>query len=242
MAVEMILEPAFPPTVAVPKAGERFSDEELHARFGVPTQHGIRVSGDNRCIVLVHLVGTDSGYTNTDRGAYILYMGENSDRYGLDNQKMAGGNLSLRRSMKDGYTVLYFLKEENVLVFRSRVEYDSHEFLVDMNRDGDPRVVVEFKLRTVHAGKMSDAAVVSETGTTGPRHVVAGDADLEIIDSPPLTPDEIAAVKDFFSAGEPRTISKEEFLSIVMDDKKLEERIQRLESQTPREVVRDDAT
>lgn len=241
MAVETILEPAFPPTVAAPKAGERFSDEELHTRFGVPTQHGIRVSRDSRCIVLVHLVGADSGYTNTDRGTYILYMGENSDRDGLDNQKMSGGNLSLRRSMKDGYTVLYFLKEENVLVFRSRVEYDSHEFLVDMNSDGDPRVVIEFKLRTVHAGSMSDGTAASETGAAGPRHVVAGEADLEIIDSPPLTPDEIAAVKDFPSADEPRTISKDDFLSIVMDDKKLEEHIQRLESQIAREGVRDDA-
>lgn len=237
----MILEPAFPPTVAVPKAGERFSDEDLHTRFGVPTEHGMRVNKDNRCMVLVHLVGTDSGYTNTDRGTHILYMGENSDRDGLDNQKMSGGNLSLRRSMKDGYTVLYFVKEEDVLVFRSRVEYVSHEFLVDMNRDGDPRVIVEFKLRTVHAGRMSDRTVAPETGAEGPRHVVAGEEDFEIIDSPPLTPDEIAAVKDFLAADKPHTISAEEFLSIVMDDKKLEERIQRSESRIAREVVRDDA-
>ena len=221
-------EPAFAPTVEVPKAGERFSDEELHTRFGVPTQHGIRVSDENRCIVLVHLVGIHSGYTNTDRGDYILYMGENSDRAGLLNQKMSDGNLALSRSMKDGYTVLYFVKEGNVLVFRSRVEYSTHRFQVEMNRDDEPRVVVEFKLQTVRAGRAPVDTKTAERPAEGSRPVVRHPG-LEIIDSPPLTPEEIAAIEDFIGRPEPQTISKEEFLSIVMDDKKLEERVKNLQ-------------
>lgn len=234
-AMDGVPEPAFAPTVEVPKAGERFSDEELHARFGVPTRHGIRVNKENRCMVLVHLVGIHSGYMNTDRGTHILYMGENSDLEGLENQKMSGGNLALSRSMKDGYTVLYFIKEGNVLVFRSRVEYESHEYLIEVNSNDDPRVIVEYNLRTVRSGQ-APSDTKTEMHVAGLRRA-ARDPDLEIVDSPPLTPSEIAAIKDSISDDDPRTLSKEEFLAIVTDSKKLKEHIQYMDSQIASEVV-----
>ena len=167
-------EPATYPAVAVPNAGEKFSDEDLHARFNVPAWGGIRVSRDKKCIVLVDLV-VRSGYEDVDHGHTVSYMGQNSDREGMQNQEMStdafptipsktepadpgrrkmqatSNNLSLSRSKEEGYTVLYFTREWGVddLRFDSRVEYDSHRFVVEERDDRQPRVVIKFELRRV---------------------------------------------------------------------------------------------
>lgn len=151
-------EPASAPTVVVPRAGERFADEDLAARYGVPLRGGIRVSRANKCIVLVHVVRGSTGYTNTDHGASVTYMGQNADREGVQNQQMSGNNLDLCRSKEDAYTVLYFTREEDDLVFNSRIEYASHGYEVGTNCRGQPRVVVKFELRTV-AGPADAPAV-----------------------------------------------------------------------------------
>ena len=62
-------EPATAPTVALPRAGEKFSDDELHRRFGVPTEHRIRVSRENKCIALVHLARHPPGVHETQTSA-----------------------------------------------------------------------------------------------------------------------------------------------------------------------------
>lgn len=81
------------PNVAVPGAGERFSNEELRARYGVPMSGGIRISEENRCMVLVDRARPDQGQASGGRGAYILYTGQDSD-----------GGSSLSRSKEEGYT------------------------------------------------------------------------------------------------------------------------------------------
>ena len=167
-------EPAIYSSVAVPNAGEKFSDEDLHARFNVPAWGGIRVSRDKKCIVLVDLV-VRSGYEDVDHGRTVSYMGQNSDREGAQNQEMsadgfptipsktepanpdrrrmqaASNNLVLSRSKMEGYTVLYFTREWGVddLRFDSRVECDSHRFVVEERDDRPPRVVIKFELRRV---------------------------------------------------------------------------------------------
>lgn len=181
-------EPATHLNMALPKAGDKFTDEDLHTRFGVPTEHGIRVSREKKCIVLVHLVGIHSGYTNTDRGTEILYMGENSDRAGLQDQEMSGGNLALSRSREDGYTVLYFIKEGSVLVFRSIVEYDSHKVRNETNGKDQLRKVIEFKLRAVR--KERPAAGTDERAAALP---AADGAEIEEAYSLPLTGEKIAS-------------------------------------------------
>lgn len=166
--------PATAPTVAVPRAGEKFSDEELHARFNVPVWGGIRVSRERKCIVLVDLA-VNSCYEDIDYGRTVSYMGQNSDREGIQDQEMpnsglfpiplitepvdsgerrtqaAGNNLSLARSKGEGYTVLYFTKEwgDGGLRFDSRVECDSHDFEVEQRAGRPHRVVIKFKLRKV---------------------------------------------------------------------------------------------
>ena len=147
--VAAVPEPVGDPTVAVPRAGEKFSDAELGARFGVPLRGGMRVSAENKCIVLVHTAGAYSGHANIDYGTAVSYMGQNADPDGIQNQQLSGNNLALSRSREDGYTVLYFIREGADLVFNSGVECVSHSYEVETNRLGQPRVVIKFKLRLV---------------------------------------------------------------------------------------------
>lgn len=237
----------------MPKAGERFTDEELHIKFGVPTVGGIRVNREKRCIVLIHLVGADSGYTNTDRGTDVLYMGQNTDRDGLQDQEMTNNNLALQRSKEEGYTVLYFIKEDDILVFNSRVEYVTAEFKFEV-RDGAQRRVVtpsealrggvggntklrkviEFKLRAIQEEESLVSTSERSVRTALPTVEHVG---FEEIYSPPLSDEEIASIEVALSDPKPRTMSKEEFLDIVMDDKKLKEHIRYLDSQTGGEDI-----
>ena len=213
-----------------------FSDGELHARFGVPMQGGIRVSQENRCIVLVDRSGEGVEKMSADRGARILYTGQDSERTGVHDQEMSGGNLALSRSKGEGYAVLYFTEEGGRLAFNSLVECDSHEFEFEVRWGRQPRAVIKFNLHAVG----TDASVprkhasgiefMKECGKPATRNVTDEQARVEATDSPPLTPEEISAIKEFFAGPEPATISKEEFLSIVMDDKKLKKRIQHLSS------------
>lgn len=211
-----------------------FSDGELHARFGVPMQGGIRVSQENRCIVLVDRSGEGSGQRSADRVTRILYTGQDSDRTGVHDQEMSGGNLALSHSKEEGYTVLYFTKEGDKMVFNSRVECDSHEFELETSWGEQPRAVIQFSLWPVKEVGPAQQKIVRSIEATkeykkaAAHHATDGRETSEVVDSPPLTPEEVTAVKDFFARPEPRTISKEEFLSIVTDDKKLEERIRSL--------------
>ena len=158
-------EPVPSPTVEVPRAGERFTDEDLAAKYGVPLRGGIRVSTASKCIVLVHAARDRAGYANTDHGDSVTYMGQNADRDGIQNQQMSGNNLALSRSKEWGCTVLYFIKEGDDLVFNSRVEYASHGFEIETLVSGQPRVVVKFELKAI-AGA-ADPAPVDKTESLG---------------------------------------------------------------------------
>lgn len=151
------------PNVAVPGAGERFGDEELRARYGVPMSGGIRINEENRCMVLVDRASPHTGQASGGRGAYILYTGQDSD---------GGGSLS--RSKEEGYTVLYFTKEGGALVFNSRVEYDSHESYVETSGGGQKREAVRFRLRVV-----AEAAPGRRRQSAGGEPRVAIEAALE---------------------------------------------------------------
>ena len=203
--------------------------------------------------MLIHLVGADSGYTNTDRGTDVLYMGQNTDRDGLQDQEMTNNNLALQRSKEEAYTVLYFIKEDDILVFNSRVEYVTAEFKIEV-RDGAKRrvaaasedlrmeigdktklrKVIEFKLRAIQEKQSLVSTSERSVGTVPPTVERVG---FEEIYSPPLTDEEIASIEDALSDPKPNTISKEEFLDIVMDDKKLKEHIRYLDSQTGGEDI-----
>ena len=193
--------PATYPAVAVPEAGEKFSDEDLHARFNVPAWGGIRVSLDKKCMALV-APAARSG-EGGGLGRTVSYAGQDSDREGAQDQEMAddcfptipltaepaephrlktqaaSNNLSLSRSKEEGYTVLYFTRGRGVddLRFDSRVEYDSHRFEVEQRAGRPPRAVVRFRLRRVEG---IPGAAASGTGhAAGPRGARCGETGEE---------------------------------------------------------------
>ena len=129
------------PHAVAPDPGSKFTDEELRDRFGVRLRGGIRVSRENKCIVLVALVDGNTVYRNTNDGDTVVYMGENHRGNKEVDQVMDGNNLALSRSREEEYTVLYFTKQGSMLVFDKIVEYESHRF---ENREG--RKVIFFKL------------------------------------------------------------------------------------------------
>ena len=189
-------EPATYPAVSVPRPGEKFSDEELHARFNVPVWGRIRVSLDKKCIVLVGHAADDD-YEDVDHGRTLSYMGQNLDREGMQCQEIldvnlpltpstkepadplrrseqaATGNCFLSRSKGTGYTVLYFTRGRGAgdLEFDSRVECDSHRFEVEQRAGRPPRVVIKFELRRVGG---APCTVSGRTETTAAPH---GDPD-----------------------------------------------------------------
>ena len=196
-SADTLPEPVAAPTVAVPRAGEKFRNEDLHARFNVPVWGGIRVSRDKKCIVLVGLA-VPSDYNDIDYGRTISYVGQNSDREGIHDQEMsdtclspdasktepadpgecrmqaASNNLSLSRSKGGGYTVLYFTREWDVgdLRFDSRVECNSYGFEDDRRAGRPTRRIIKFKLRRVIG---MPGVAPSETGLAADRpEVTAG--------------------------------------------------------------------
>ena len=187
--------PATYPAVAVPEAGEKFSDEDLHVRFNVPAWGGIRVSLDKMCIVLV-TPAARSGREGGGRSRTLSYAGQDSDREGAHDQEMsddrfpatpstaepaephqlkmqaASNNLSLSRSKGEGYTVLYFTRGRGAgdLEFDSRVECDSHRFEVEQRDGRPPRAVIRFRLRRV------EGAPGAAARGTGPAAAAAGNS------------------------------------------------------------------
>lgn len=95
----------------VPDLGSRFSDEGLRARLGVPLRGGIRVSHENKCIVIVDRTDGDRYRTAVD--ILARYMGGDS---GAD-RALEGANLDLALSRVRGYTVLGFARDGDALVF-----------------------------------------------------------------------------------------------------------------------------
>ena len=106
--------------------GRRFSDEWLRARLGVPLRGGIRVSHENKCIVIVDRM--DDASSHTTIGILARYMGEDRGGDGGADQALEGGNLDLALSRLRGYMVLGFARDGDDLVFDGPVECDSFRF------------------------------------------------------------------------------------------------------------------
>ena len=101
----------------LPQRGERFTEDQMRERFGVPKGGGIRESLTSPDIVLVRNVRSD--YDDVEEGGRVLYDGQYY--VGKPNQ-MILGNLELSRSRESGRRVLYFVKEDGILAFDGLVE------------------------------------------------------------------------------------------------------------------------
>ncbi len=127
--------------------GSKFSDEELGARLGVPTTGGIRVSHENKCIVLVDRLGGDDTRGGSV-GDIVRYAGQDLGGGAEADQVLDGANLDLALSKARGYSVLGFSREgEGSLVLDRVVECDSLCF-----ERGGGRNVIVFKMRVVDGG------------------------------------------------------------------------------------------
>ena len=136
------------PRAGLPEPGSRFSDEELGARLGVPTAGGIRVSHENRCIVLVDRLGGDDKCGGSV-GDIVRCAGQDLGGGGGEDQALDGANLDLALSRARGYAVLGFSREraEGALVLDRFVECDSLCF----EKCGGRNVIV-FRMRVVGGG------------------------------------------------------------------------------------------
>lgn len=131
----------------LPEPGSRFSDEELGARLGVPTTGSIRVSHENRCIVLVDRLGGD-GTGGGSVGDIVRCAGQDLGGGGDEDQALDGANLDLALSRARRYAVLGFSREsEEALVLDRVVECDSLCF----EKCGGRSVIV-FRMRVVGGG------------------------------------------------------------------------------------------
>ena len=171
-----IAAPSNPRTDA-PDPGTKFTDKDLRDRFGVRLRGGIRVSRENKYIVLVALVDGNTDYRNANEGDTVMYMGENHHGNKEADQVLDGNNLALSRSREEGYTVLYFTKQDDVLVFDKIVEYRSHRF---KNEGASGRKVIFFELGAVG---IETPARQRAAGSGAPGAALQGAPDLDMIET-----------------------------------------------------------
>ncbi len=140
------------PSFIPPKKGEGFTNRELHERFGVSLQGGIRVSIKNRLIILISATFTDKmgqveyeGDREDKENGILYYMG--AGKYG--DQKITRCNKSiLDRGSGQGFRMFYFQKPKaNNYVYRYEVKYDSYSCERGRDPNGKLRKVIIFKLR-----------------------------------------------------------------------------------------------
>ena len=169
--------------IPVPAAGERFDEQGIGARFGVPSAGGIRVNHEKKCIVLVDRVDGNM-YQNVDGGGTVEYMGRNQpgDYEGDRDQTMTAENLILKHSKKDGYTVLYFMKEGNDLVFSRLVEYKSDRPAAQESRSGRKRNAIVFTLGTVGGEAGAGSHARGMPGAASATAASQGAPDLDLIE------------------------------------------------------------
>ena len=170
-------------SIPVPTAGERFDEQGIGARFGVPTTGGIRVNHEKKCIVLVDRVDGNM-YQNVDDGDAVDYMGRNQpgDYDGDRDQTMTAENLILKHSKEDGYTVLYFMKEGSDLVFSRLVEYRSDRTAAQESRRGRKRNTIIFTLGTIHGEASARPPARGTPGAAAAMAAPQGAPDLDLIE------------------------------------------------------------
>ena len=135
----------------IPKPGDSFTERQLYERFNIRNSGGIRPSNKNKVIVLISsFFTTNSGQGNyqdkiDEEDGIVYYVGE-----GDGDQQMIRNNRGILESKNRGFRLLYFRKpEQNHVVFKFEVEYDSHVYLTQRNSEGRSRKVIQFKLRII---------------------------------------------------------------------------------------------
>lgn len=126
----------------LPGAHEKFTEDQMGERFGVPPFGGIRSSKTSTDIILVSRVDVPTSYDDKDSGEYVYYDGYPEERTG---QMSDWRNRALSESRRNASRVVFFVKEHGKLAFHGRVECVGWEYKDDMARGR----VATFKLRSV---------------------------------------------------------------------------------------------
>ena len=135
-----------------PVPGEKFTEDQICERFGLEKRGSIRVSRTSKTIVLVNRADAQAQYRNAEYGEYIVFNGRH---FPDSDDQMQMENLSLANSNRDGYDVLYFVKECDHLAFRGRVECVSDGPAPASG--GRPGVGISFNLRLIGDGRGASA-------------------------------------------------------------------------------------
>lgn len=119
------------PLPPLPRRGDRLTEDQLSERFGAPARGGTRASLTSSDIVLVRRV--NGGCGGAEGGGRITYDGQ---YYGGESDQMIRGNLKLAKSRESASRVLYFSKNDGMLVFHGLVECVAHRDKDDPARPG----------------------------------------------------------------------------------------------------------
>ena len=144
------------PPDPLPQRGDRFTEEQLRERFGLPppctgipphekprpSSGGIRTSETSTDIILVGDV--HSGYDDIELGRRTMYDGAYRREW---PDQMVGPNLRLAKSRENGDRLLYFTKEDGVFRFDCIAECVKHRDRDDPSRPG----ALAFELEIVGA-------------------------------------------------------------------------------------------
>ena len=104
---------------SLPAPGERLTEDQVRRRFSTEGLGSIRVSRASKTIVLVDRADARAQPARAVCGRHILFSGRHDpDSGGLARQE----DLILANSGRDGYDVLYFVKDSETLAYVGRVE------------------------------------------------------------------------------------------------------------------------
>lgn len=141
--------------VPLPERGAEFTEEQVCERFGVKKYGGIRVNHASKIIVLVNRVDVQTQYRNVEHGRYLDFSGHDVDSRG----NMQSDDVALANSVKDGYVVLYFVKEHGRLLFEGQVECMSHPSPSDVR----PGQKISFRLKPIKGLRNAPARPLDAT-------------------------------------------------------------------------------
>ena len=130
-------------SASLPAPGERLTEDQMCERFGVGKLGGIRISRTSRTIVLVDQADVEAQSKNAGRGEYVVFNGWNDSN--SSDQAACSEDLILANSGKEGYEVLYFVRDRGMLAFAGRVECISS--MPVPGNDERPGLGASFKLR-----------------------------------------------------------------------------------------------
>lgn len=136
----------FPPTKA--EKNQKYKRDELHQKYSGQQQRGISTPSDYPIIFIFSSQrGEEYGYDDhwTEEGIFV-YTGEGQE----GDMEFISGNKAIRDHMKNRESIFLFEKEEpNIYRFIDEMIYLDHEFDVGLDKNGEERRIIQFKLGRV---------------------------------------------------------------------------------------------